>query len=81
MHVCYWLRSVNFTDFLSHFWSIAIDLILPEIWSRRPLKSQTGQVDCSIGKQVENSHQARYRIELARKHYTLKHKNTPQTTA
>lgn len=52
--------------------------LLPEIWSWRPLKSQTGQVNRSVGKQVENSHQTSYSIELACKHHTLKHKHTTQ---
>lgn len=32
------------------------EFLIPEIWSRGPLQSQTGQVDCGIGQQVEHSH-------------------------
>lgn len=64
---------MKIADFL-FFLLIVIDLILPEIGCWRPLKRQTGQVNRSVGKQVENSHQTCYSIELPCKHYALKHK-------
>lgn len=52
------------------------DRLSPEIWCRRPLESQTGQVNGSIREQVENSDQTCYCVEVACEHHTLTDKHT-----
>ena len=43
----------------------------PEVGSRGPLQSKAGQVNCSIGQEVEHCYQTGDGVQLACKHYTL----------